>query len=91
MSTKAEKEHMGRVAQLPCAICGAFGVHVHHIRTGVGMGKRASDFDTLPLCPEHHQGMTGIHGMGRKAWERHHGITELELLQNTKDILNGCI
>lgn len=91
MSTKADKEHMGRVAQLPCAICGAFGVHVHHIRTGVGMGKRASDFDTLPLCQEHHQGMTGIHGMGRKAWERHHGITELELLQNTKDILNGCI
>lgn len=79
------KRHMGRIAQMPCAICGAFGVHVHHIRTGIGMGMRASDFDTLPLCPEHHQGMTGIHGMGRKAWERHHGITELELLKKTKE------
>lgn len=81
------REYMGRVAQLPCSICGIHGVHVHHIRTGIGMGRRASDFDTLPLCPEHHQGMTGIHGMGRKAWERHHGITELQLLQKTKEAL----
>lgn len=79
------KRHMGRIAQMPCALCGVSGVHVHHIRTGIGMGRRASDFDTLPLCPEHHQGMTGIHGMGRKAWERHHGITELELLARTKE------
>jgi len=81
------KRHMNRIAQMPCAICGAFGVHVHHIRTGIGMGRRASDFDTLPLCPEHHQGMTGIHGMGRKAFERHHGITELELLARTKEAM----
>ena len=81
--TKAEKQYMDRVAQLPCAICGALGVHVHHRRTGVGMGRRASNFDTIPLCPEHHQGTTGIHGMGRKAFERHHGVTELDLLSMT--------
>lgn len=81
------REYMGRVSQLPCAICGIHGVHVHHIRTGIGMGHRASDFDTLPLSPEHHQGMTGIHGMCRKAFERHHGITELQLLQQTKEAL----
>lgn len=79
------REYMGKVAALPCAICGAHGVHVHHIRTGIGIGRRASDFDTIPLCPEHHQGTEGIHGMGRKAWERHHGITELELLAKTKE------
>lgn len=87
MTTKAERDHMDKVASLPCAICGIHGVHVHHIRTGIGMGRRASNFDTLPLCPEHHQGMTGIHGMGRKAWERHHGITELQLLKQTKERL----
>lgn len=85
MTTKAEREHMGRIAQMPCAVCGAFGVHVHHIRTGVGMGRRASNLETIPLCPEHHQGMTGIHGMGRKAWERHIGKTELQLLKETND------
>ena len=78
---------MDKVASLPCAICGAYGVHVHHIRTGIGMGRRASNFDTLPLCPEHHQGKSGIHGMGRKAWELHHGITELQLLKQTNERL----
>ena len=81
------REYMGKVAQLPCAICGVYGVHVHHIRTGIGMGRRASYFDTLPLCQEHHQGKSGIHGMGRKAWELHHGITELQLLKQTKERL----
>lgn len=81
------REYMDKVASLPCAICGAYGVHVHHIRTGIGMGRRASNFDTLPLCPEHHQGKSGIHGMGRKAWELHHGITELQLLKQTKERL----
>lgn len=83
------REYMGQVAALGCALCRRLGYGqtpavVHHIRTGIGMGKRASDFDTIPLCPEHHAGMTGIHGMGRKAWERYHGITELELLEQTK-------
>lgn len=81
------KRHMGRIAQMPCALCGVSGVHVHHIRTGIGMGRRASDFDTLPLCPEHHQGMTGIHGCGRKAFEKLHNVTELELLRRTKEEL----
>jgi len=78
---------MGRVAELPCAVCGIHGVQVHHIRTGVGMGRRASDFETIPLCPEHHQGNTGIHGMGRKAFERKYGVTELELLESTRNKL----
>ena len=38
----------------------------------------------VPLCPEHHQGNTGIHGMGRKAFERYYGVTELELVEQTK-------
>ena len=81
------REYMGKVAQLPCAICGVYGVHVHHIRTGIGMGRRASNFDTLPLCPEHHQGKSGIHGCGRKAFEKLHDVTELELLRRTKEEL----
>ena len=86
------REYMGKVADLGCCICrmlgyGATPAHVHHIRTGVGMGRRASDFETIPLCPEHHQGNAGIHGMGRKAFEREYGITELELLEMTRNEL----
>lgn len=92
MSSAAGKKHMGMVADLGCCICRRFGygktpAHVHHIRTGIGMGRRASDFETIPLCLEHHQGNEGIHGMGRKAWERHFGVTELELLVETRRAL----
>lgn len=86
------REYMGKVADLGCILCRHLGygktpAAVHHIRTGVGIGNRSSDFDTIPLCHEHHQGMTGIHGMGRKAWERFHGITEIELLNQTREML----
>jgi hypothetical protein len=85
--TKAERNHMDRVAQLPCAVCGAQPVSVHHLRTGIGMGRRATAFQTMPLCPEHHQGATGIHGMGRKAWERFIGKTEIQILEETIEAL----
>lgn len=81
--TKAEKARLDAVASLPCAVCGCYGVHVHHIRTGIGMGRRATNFQTIPLCPSCHQGNEGIHGMGRKAWERAIGKTELQLLDET--------
>lgn len=92
MSTKAEKAHMGRVAELGCVLClqlgyGATPAEVHHIRTGTGAGRRAPDDQTIGLCPEHHRGNTGLHGMGRKAFEIHYNFTELELLAEVRRIL----
>lgn len=85
---------MNRVADLGCAVFRRlYGVvspsHLHHPRTGTGAGRKASDLDVVPLCPEHHQGTTGLHGMGRKAFEREYGVTELELVEETKR-LAGC-
>lgn len=57
-----DKEYMGRVAQLPCVNCGTQPVEVHHIREGQGMAQRASNYLTVPLCPECHRGSRGIHG-----------------------------
>lgn len=79
---------MGRVAALGCILCnhlglGASPAEVHHPRTGAGMGRRASHTDGIPLCPEHHRGQTGLHGMGRRAFEREYSITEAELLSLT--------
>jgi hypothetical protein len=65
---------MAKVAQLPCCVCGAWPVHVHH-KTGAGMALKASDFDTMPLCPLHHQfGGYGvaIHA-GQRTWEAKYG------------------
>ena len=59
---QAGLEHMARVAQLPCVICGAWPVHVHHCFHGRYGTRKASDFDTIPLCPRDHlDGPEAIH------------------------------
>jgi len=82
--SKAEKAHKAALVELGCVLCLQLGYgrtppQLHHLRTG-GWGK--GDYKTLiPLCPEHHIGNTGIHGMGTKAFERHYRVTQQELLQ----------
>ncbi len=81
---------MGRVAALGCIICSDLGysdspAEVHHIGN---QGVRASHYDTIPLCPEHHRwGALGVavHS-GRKTWEAIYG-TERELLDRVKKML----
>lgn len=78
--SNAEKWWMGQVAQLPCCGCGAVGVQVHHV-TGHpfrGVGKKAADVFTIPLCPECHE---SLH-RGVKTWELRHGA-QVELLAAT--------
>lgn len=61
-------------------------MHVHHIREGQGMAQRASDFLTIPLCPDCHQGRCGVHG--DKSYLRARKLTELDMLANTIERLN---
>ena len=83
MATKAERKHMDRVAQLGCYVCKAPAT-LHHIRNNgngnVGMGRRSSHFEVIPLCYEHHQGNTGIH-LDKKNFIKKYG-TEKEILEN---------
>lgn len=53
--TAACREHMSLVAQLPCVICGATPVELHHVAHGRFSQRRASDMDVIPLCPTHHR------------------------------------
>ena len=94
MTAKSQRKYLDAVASLGCVVCrnlgyGATPAHVHHIRTGKGMGQRASNYETIPLCPTHHQ--QGGHGVaihaGQKTWEAIHG-TELELLKQVQEELN---
>jgi len=94
MSTAAGERHMGRVAALGCILCdhlclGKTPAQVHHVREDQGGAQRASDFLTVPLCPEHHQGKTGLHGLGTKAFERTYGLSELDLLALTIERLGA--
>jgi len=84
----AGARHMGKVAALGCVLCRRLGLgttaaEVHHVREGQGGAQRASDFLSVPLCPEHHRGNSGLHGLGTRAFERRYGIDELGLLAET--------
>ena len=81
-----DKSYLGWVAQQNCVLCGAYGVHCHHIREGQGMSQRASDYLAIPLCPECHQGPMGIHG--DRTMLRIHKVTELDLLARTIKLLH---
>lgn len=94
MATKAERDHMGAVAALGCVVCRNLGfgetpAEVHHIGNGT-LGKKASNFETIPLCEIHHR--NGGHGVavhaGRKTFEARYG-TERELLEQTRRELNA--
>ena len=87
MTTKAEHQHMDRVASLPCACCGAEGVQVHHIREGQGMSQRASNYLVIPLCYDCHQGPKGMHG--DRTLMRIRKLGELDLLARTIEQLWG--
>lgn len=85
-ATAAEREHMGKVAALGCVVCRLLGdgptpAQVHHCREDQGGGQRGGNFCTIPLCPDHHTGPTGIHG--DKSVMRLLKVTEMDLLDLT--------
>jgi hypothetical protein len=85
--SKDEKRHLDRVASLPCCLCGASPVHVHHIRESQGMAQRASNWLTVPLCPDCHQGPKGVHG--DQSMLRIMRMSEMDMLADTIRRLNA--
>ena len=90
MATKAEKQHFDRLARFGCILCFYIGygqgtpAEIHHIRRA---GKR-SDAPVIPLCPIHHRGNAGIHGLGRRAFEDYYRVTEEDLLNIINEAIN---
>ena len=88
MTTKAEHAHLNRVASLPCCLCGAKPVEVHHILEGRIKGRKSGHWTSIPCCPDCHRGShNGIHG--RQAMMKIMKTTELELLGQTLEKLYG--
>lgn len=90
--TKDERKYLSMVAELGCAVCRRMGyegtpAEIHHPRAGVGMGRRSSNLLAIPLCPEHHRGNTGVHGLGTKGFPKHWGFTEEDLQNDVKNLL----
>ena len=84
MSTKDEKNALNQIAELGCILCSTVlgfegtPAELHHIRR---YGGKRSASPIIPLCPEHHRGNTGVHGLGHKGFANKWGVTEEELLE----------
>ena len=88
----AGKRHMGRVAQVPCVLCkhmglGATPAQVHHLKYGQGASDRAHDCLTISLCPEHHNGPSGVHALKEKGLRLRYNLSELDLLAMTLEAM----
>ena len=85
MASDARKqglEHMGRVAQLPCLVCGKWPVEVHHLT------KPRNDMEVIPLCPRHHRREfgPGSYHYSPQAFIAAHGSVE-KLLARVREML----
>lgn len=77
------REHMSRVAQKGCLVCGRPAT-VHHVTGFADKPGRFSrdDMLTVPLCPMHHQKVfdplasnpVSVEGLGHQGFYRKHGI-----------------
>lgn len=72
------------IRSLTCLVCKRFThtggrVALHHVAEG---SSKRSEYAVVPLCDEHHQGSTGLHGVGTKQfcvmwrvpWEKEEGL-----------------
>lgn len=92
--TKQESEWMDSVANFGCILTyfktGISGTPcaVHHLLTGRIPGRRPGHLMTIGLAPHYHQyGPEALHCIGLEPWQALHGITEIELLKLTKELL----
>ena len=78
--TKAEKSHIERIKEMPCAVCDASGPsECHEIKQGQW-------FTSIPLCPScHRDNHNGLHGQG--AMWRVMRMDEIDALAKTVEAM----
>lgn len=87
--TAEAKRHMARVKGLCCVICAAPPPSdAHHCFSGRYGSRKASDFETIPLCKIHHQhGPSAIH-QDKAGWEARNGM-DFDFIPVVADMLAG--
>ena len=93
VKTKAEKERLKTIAEMPCYACFQDGFEtqseVHHIRKHTGLSIRPEHKFTIPLCSKHHRfGKVSVH-LGKKAFVERYG-TEQEILKKVNREIERC-
>jgi hypothetical protein len=90
MATKNEKKRLNQIAELGCILCSEIlgfegsPAELHHVRR---YGTKRATSPNLPLCPEHHRGNNGLHGLGVKGFERKYEVSCERLLERVSEKL----
>jgi hypothetical protein len=76
-----------RLRALPCVVGHITGQacaceELHH----AGEATERNDWAQVPLCREHHQGPTGVHGLRRRAFESRYKLTDVRMLAITREL-----
>ena len=74
------------IRSLPSAVSGYYGCEAAHTGTDGGMSLKASDYSCIPLLPVEYR---EYHAIGRKAFERKHGISCAEMAKNLNRLWLG--
>jgi hypothetical protein len=84
------KRHLLEVKLLPCVLCSHLGLgespaDAHHLFDG----HQRSDWLVAPLCPAHHRGPNGFHGLGGEpGFFARYRLKEVDLLRMTMEALH---
>ena len=79
------KDYENRVRDVGCIVClnlgwGIVPASLHHIES---VRDALSAYAIVPLCHEHHQGKTGVHGLSRRGFEARYKLSQIDLLALT--------
>lgn len=81
MTKKERDTRFRKLSDLGCSVC-RMPAEIHHLsgyEFGSGMGLKAPDKFTIPLCPNHHRGYEGFHTIGKLTWEEKFGTQKYHL------------
>lgn len=75
-----DNKYLAFIRTLPCCVCGTTPCDAHHVDTG-GMGTKASDYCSIPLCRLQHG---ECHTIGKESFQRKYRI-------DFKEVQNECL
>ena len=83
---------MRKVADLGCIACRKLGyedtpAELHHVKKGT-MGKKASNYEFIPLCPHHHMTINDYYHLN-PLWFTEKFGTQQELLEEVTRLIYG--
>ena len=89
-----KKTYLNRIASTGCILCRHFGLgetpgQVHHLKINCGASQRESDWLTVNLCWEHHQGNSGYHQLRERGFYTRYKLSELDLLAMQIEAMNS--